>query len=143
VTVVTLCNFREAVPSRLGRAVAKAVLPELGEEKTEGGDSRREAANRNPTPLLAVPSPSAYVGAYYSDELDTVYRVLERSGGLVLERRGAEPERLAFLADNVLESHELGHLTFTRNTRGEVAGFSIQVGDSRLGFAPIRLPATP
>jgi CubicO group peptidase (beta-lactamase class C family) len=146
VTVVTLCNFREAVPSRLGRAAARAVIPELGDEKAETGASRREAVNptRTPTPLPgAATSPGLYAGAYYSDELDAIYRVLERSGGLVLERRGADPERLAILRDGVLESKELGHLAFSRDAQGGIAGFSIQVGDSRLAFARIRLPATP
>jgi CubicO group peptidase (beta-lactamase class C family) len=141
VTVVTTCNFREAVPSRYARAAARILLPELGEPEPPG-------ASPAPTPTVASSGPFAvsavsaarFAGAYYSDEIDAIFRVAVRDGGLTLTRRGEDAERLKPLREGVFGSEELGPITFRTDARGSVGGFSIQVGESRFDFVRIPVP---
>lgn len=147
VTVVTMCNFAGAAPSRSARAAARILLPELGEPEASGD----AAAAPKPTPMLTPPpppvlSPAALVrftGEYYSDELDAIYRVFVRDGALTLSRRGAEAERLKPLGADAFEAEESGPMRFSRDAAGGVEGFSIEVGESRLKFVRIRLPRDP
>jgi len=146
VTVVTTCNFREAVPSRYARAAARILLPELGEP--EPSEASRAAS---PTPVAApavafqvsAASAARFAGAYYSDEIDAIFRVAVRDGGLMLTRRGEDPERLKPVREGVFGSEELGPITFRTDARGSVAGFSIGVGESRFDFVRVPLPGVP
>jgi len=146
VTVVTTCNFREAVPSRYARAAARILLPELGEP--EPPEASRAAS---PTPVAApavafqvsAASAARFAGAYYSDEIDAIFRVAVRDGGLTLTRRGEDAERLKPVREGVFGSEELGPITFRTDARGSVAGFSIGVGESRFDFVRVPLPGVP
>ena len=145
VTVVTLCNFREATPSRYARAAARLLIPELPErEKGDAGTSASRAPTPAPSrPALDAARAAAYAGSYYSDELDTIYSIAWRGSALVLTRRGAEPERLTPAGEREFESEELGTLRFSADSRGKITGFSIPAGGSRISFAPVALPRSP
>jgi CubicO group peptidase (beta-lactamase class C family) len=82
-SVVCLCNAADAVPGRLAEQVADRWLAgELVEAR------RAEAPKSSPQPKLSAPDASlssALAGAWWSEELQAVYRFRQEAGQLVVE----------------------------------------------------------
>lgn len=99
--------------------------------------------NNRPAKLTAMaPADSsrleAYVGSYYSDEIDVVYRVSLIDGKLVITRRKFNPIQLtALFRDGFVSQSILGTVRFTRDTQDRVNGFRISAGRVR-NFAFVR-----
>lgn len=93
VTVVTTCNFREAVPSRYARAVAAILLPELGPPESSG-EARRPAASGKPVGRPAEAAPGVYWNAERFER-----RRVEEDGGKLWYSDGAGARRRALVAD--------------------------------------------
>jgi CubicO group peptidase (beta-lactamase class C family) len=97
--------------------------------KTDGAPDARvfEAAQEfRPTPEQM----SAYAGAYQSDEIEPVYRIVMEDGGLVLKRLKLRPDKLRpTVADYFRGS--IGSLHFVRNSEGQVSGFVLNAGRIR------------
>ena len=86
--------------------------------------------------LAAIPASelAAYRGSYYSDELDTTYRIAFEKNQLVLNRRGADPTTLEPLFRDAFHAAGLGVVLFDRDPSGAIGGFRIALGPSRLAF---------
>ena len=81
----------------------------------------------------------AYVGAYYSDELDVVFRIAVEDGGLLVNRRWqSQPSRLEPILPDVFHGR-LGCLTFERDSTGAVTGFSRSHNDLKVHFERVDL----
>jgi CubicO group peptidase (beta-lactamase class C family) len=79
-----------------------------------------------------------YVGSYYSDEIDVVYRVSLRDRRLMITRRKFNPIQLtAAFRDGFVSASVLGTVRFTRDAQNRVNGFRISAGRVR-NFAFIR-----
>jgi N-acyl-D-amino-acid deacylase len=135
VSVIVLCNRRDAVPSRIARALASAEIPEL---------PHPPAAEHEPPSPAAAPAASVaetdlgrLTGDFYSDELDTMWRIAVRQGKLSLERQGAEPEALVPVSKTEFEARDLGRVVFEPDSSGRAARFEIPVGRSKLSFAAV------
>ena len=73
---------------------------------------------------------AAYAGSYWSDELETRFRVVVRDGGLVVQQRlGEETKLTPTFADGFTSPS--GAVIFTRDRRGRVNGFGIWAGRIR------------
>jgi hypothetical protein len=84
-------------------------------------------------PVVAA-SPSAaqlaaYAGSYWSDELETRYKIVVRDGGLVVQQRlGDEVKLTPTFADGF--TSPAGTVVFSRDA-GKVSGFGIWAGRIR------------
>ena len=72
----------------------------------------------------------AFVGAYYSEEADVTYTIVEREGKLHL-RIGKWREMPIETAFRDAFSFPMGQLIFARDARGRVSGFAVQAGRVR------------
>jgi hypothetical protein len=86
-----------------------------------------DAYRRMPPPRAERASLGEYVGDYFSDELDTTWRIDVEDDSLVVRRRALADQALrpAFL-DAFLSP--AGVLRFTRDPGGRVAGFVVGAG---------------
>jgi hypothetical protein len=75
----------------------------------------------------------AFVGAYYSPELDTTYRIAVRDGTLVAEHSRHGTVLLSPLLEDEFEGSEwfVPSLAFDRDDGGAITGFRISQGRSR------------
>jgi hypothetical protein len=85
-------------------------------------------------PMIAA-APSAaqlasYAGSYWSDELETRFKVVARDGGLVLQQRLGTDTKLTPTYEDAFTSPS-GSIIFTRDEQGAVTGFGIWAGRIR------------
>lgn len=106
-SVILLCNEGTIDPDSLARQVADLYLADAFTE-----------------------SLAAYVGSYYSDELDTTYRLLVRDGHLVVQRPSVPDTRLTPQGNGAfrVESYSI---RFLRDARGRVHAFALDAGRAR------------
>jgi CubicO group peptidase (beta-lactamase class C family) len=100
--------------------------------------NERTPYSRMPAPRTDAGTIAAYVGDYYSDELDVTWSIVVDKGTVIIRRRAVPdwPVQPAFLDAFVTPR---GVLRFGRDDRGRVTGFVI--GGGRVtGFKFTRLP---
>jgi CubicO group peptidase (beta-lactamase class C family) len=113
-SVILLCNESTIDPGSLARQVADLYLIDAFGE-----------------------SLAAYAGSYYSDELDTTYRLVVRAGDLVVQRPGASDTRLVPEDDDGFRLKSY-HIRFLRDAQGRVHAFALDAGRARdIRFAKI------
>ncbi|MBL8187271.1 MAG: beta-lactamase family protein [Acidobacteria bacterium] len=92
---------------------------------------------RSPFTYIAVPSAdtsklSEYEGTYYSDEIDSTYRVAVKDDKLVVTRKKFGPTPLTPAFRDAFSSLSiLGTFRFTRDTQNRVNGFRLSAGRIR------------
>jgi CubicO group peptidase (beta-lactamase class C family) len=85
-------------------------------------------------PLDSPQQLSGYAGTYHSDELDTNYRISQKGNNLVLKiAEFFEPSLTSVYADVFTGAGGQFNLSFSRNDRGEIAGFVLNLGGERAG----------
>lgn len=121
------------------RVVGAPVSTEVSFESPGPGIRRmREATAGRPAMVLeAIPPVSTsaaelveYAGAYFSDELETTYRLVVEDGRLVRRAKNQEPEALS---PSVKDEFSLGStiFRFRRDPAGRVSGFALDRGRIR------------
>jgi CubicO group peptidase (beta-lactamase class C family) len=102
-------------------------LREVLAVSTEGDTTRYEPVTPAAPTAAAL---SAYVGTYWSDELETRFRIIIRDGALVVQQRlGDEVPLVPTIADGFTSS--VGTVLFSRDAAGQVIGFGIWAGRIR------------
>jgi CubicO group peptidase (beta-lactamase class C family) len=81
----------------------------------------------NPTPEQL----KEYTGAYYSDELDAVYRVEIDGDKLVLKRKKYLPTPYSVAFKDAFNNPTMGTFQFTRDNQKRISGFIINAGRIR------------
>jgi hypothetical protein len=95
-------------------------------KNTKGGKPQIYKAVERVTPSLK--KLAEYVGAYYSDELESTYRFEIEGGVLILHRDKAKPIQLfPTFADNFWNDN-FGYVRFTRDDHNHVNGFLLTIG---------------
>lgn len=90
------------------------------QETTSGGDVRHfELVDDTPADAAQL---GEFRGAYWSRELDAIYRVVLENGALVLNRARQMPDRLTAVTANIYHGRT-GVVRFTFNGQSRVAGF--------------------
>jgi hypothetical protein len=98
---------------------------------------RLNFAGRKPITMKAMPPADTsklgeYEGAYYSEEIDSTYRVSLKDGNLVVTRKKAGPVHLTPRFRDAFGSLGiLGVFRFTRDTQNRVNGFRLSSGRIR------------
>ncbi len=126
-SVVILSNLSSFRPGRLARQVADLYLADqLTETRASGERDRPRATSPDPVALPMVEL-EAFVGDFYSQELDYVYSFAVREGSLQLELRGSWLELLPRSDDRFGWGRR--ELKFVRDERGVVSGFTLDAGN--------------
>ncbi|HSB11803.1 MAG TPA: serine hydrolase domain-containing protein [Blastocatellia bacterium] len=132
----------ELTPLSENRFRVNAQPGEVTFETTEAGNALRLVISlEGSSPVtydavkLVVPSPAQlaeYTGNYFSDEIDSTYRVAVQEGKLVLLRKKYSPVDLqpAF-TDAFTTLSILGTIRFSRDEKGRVTGFTLSAGRVR------------
>ncbi len=128
-SVVVLANLSSFRPGRLARRVADVYL---ADQFTEPRAADGEARPR-PTPPEAITLPTAeleaFVGDFYSEELDFSYTFDVRQGNLHLELRGVWIELVSYADDRFGWGRR--DLTFVRDESGVASGLTLDAGSVR------------
>jgi hypothetical protein len=74
-----------------------------------------------------------YAGEYYSDELQTTYRLIVKEGALVFKHRNARPTPLKVMAQDKFIWGTTS-IDFTRNKKKTITGFIFNAGRVTLEF---------
>jgi CubicO group peptidase (beta-lactamase class C family) len=122
-------RFRTAEPP------AEAVF----EAPSEGKPARLtlNIPGRKPITMHAMPPAdtsrlSEYEGAYYSEEIDSTYRIAVKDGNLIVTRKKAAPTQLTPRFKDAFSSVGiLGVFRFTRDAQNRVNGFRLSAGRVR------------
>ena len=128
-SVVVLSNLSSFRPGRLARQVADLYV---ADQFTEPSPADRQARPRTAPPegiTLSMGELEAFVGDFYSEELDFTYSFDVQEGSLQLELRGDRIELLPRSDGRFGWGRR--ELSFVRDERGVVSGFTLDAGNVR------------
>ena len=126
-SVVVLSNLSSFRPARLARQVADLYL---ADQFTEPRPSDGQARPRPAPPegiTLSIAELEAFVGDFYSEELDFAYAFDVREGSLHLELRGDLMKLVPHPDDRFAWGRR--QLSFVRDESGAVSGFALNAGN--------------
>jgi CubicO group peptidase (beta-lactamase class C family) len=105
--------------------VATAEKPQRLEQSFTGGKPNifESAAAYTPTAAQLA----EYAGAYVSEEIDPVYRMVLQDGNLTLRRLKSKPDALRPAARDVFTG-DIGTVRFTRDANQHISGFILNAG---------------
>jgi hypothetical protein len=131
-SVATLCNLSTTRPSRYSRMVAEVYLEDLMEPAEGSGSGVRGPREREEPEAFAVGRQDliAFVGDFYSPELDVTYRIELQGDSLVVHLPGTETITMTPREADVFQA---GYWTlrFSRNDRGLPASMLMDAGRVR------------
>jgi len=77
---------------------------------------------------LSATELNEFAGKYYAKELDARYVVLVQDGKLILRRKRSRDLSLYAMFADAFMNENLGTLTFARDSRNRVEGFTLNAG---------------
>ena len=126
-SVVILSNLSSFRPGRLARQVADLYLADQLSE-VQASDERDRTRPDAPEPVERLtPELEAFIGDFYSEELDFVYSFMVEGSSLQFEIRGSRMELLPVSEDQFGWGRR--ELNFFRDESGIVSGFTLDAGD--------------
>jgi CubicO group peptidase (beta-lactamase class C family) len=126
-TVICLCNVNTADAPRLARQVADVYLADKLGPASEAEPPRSAEGEEESAKDVSVSEAElkAYVGRYYSEELDVTYQLVVEEGKLFVRYRHAPDEPLRASGRDKFHVGSL-QLEFERNASKEVVAFKVQ-----------------
>ena len=126
-SVVILSNLSSFRPGRIARQVADLYLADQFSE-AQASDERDRTRPDAPEPVeRPTPELEAFIGDFYSEELDFVYSFMVEGSSLQFEIRGSRMELLPLSEDQFGWGRR--ELNFFRDEGGIVSGFTLDAGD--------------
>ena len=126
-SVVILSNLSSFRPGRIARQVADLYLADQLSE-VQASDERDRTRPDAPEPVeRPTPELEAFIGDFYSEELDFVYSFMVEGSSLQFEIRGSRMELLPLSEDQFGWGRR--ELNFLRDESGIVSGFTLDAGD--------------
>ena len=126
-SVVILSNLSSFRPGRIARQVADLYLANQFSE-AQASDERDRTRPDAPEPVERLtPELEAFIGDFYSEELDFVYSFMVEGSSLQFEIRGSRMELLPLSEDQFGWGRR--ELNFFRDESGIVSGFTLDAGD--------------
>jgi CubicO group peptidase (beta-lactamase class C family) len=135
-SVICLCNVNDSRPTRRAREVAALYL----------GDRMTAAPSPSPSPSpsasgprpLSVRQRDEFTGEYFSEELDTTFRIVAGDAGLRLVRKNRPEKPLEPAAADQFAVDDFT-LRFRRGADGRLTGFALDWGRIRnVWFSAVR-----
>jgi hypothetical protein len=131
-SVICLCNLATANPTELAERVADVYLADLlepAEEREERGGRRRESEVEE-APEYSAAELAAFAGTYYSEELDSHYRIYLEEGELRVQRGRGDPISLQPTGADEFRAQG-AQVQFERDGSGRPASFVLNAGRVR------------
>ena len=125
-SVAVLCNAASANPTQYAHAVATAYAGSAFTATEPSPAAGGRAAAAAPFSPDAADLPS-YPGRYTNDEAETELTIALDSGALVVKRRPGTVLAMHATGKDAFMVPSLGAVTFRRDGRGEVTGFSLKL----------------
>ncbi len=131
-SVACLCNLGTVNPSALAQRVADAYLADWFKTTESKPSTMRGTPPKLPDPItLTAEQLAEYVGSFYSEELDTTYKLLMENGKLMaMDRNGAKRLLIARTRD-LFTLGQGAQFEITREASGKVTGFGVNAGRIR------------
>jgi CubicO group peptidase (beta-lactamase class C family) len=120
-TVICLCNTAAANAEELARQVADIYLADQLKPAEVKPNSTPASPSPPQPPALTAEQLAEYTGAYYSEELDTTYRIFIEGGNLIVKIRNRRS--LSAQGRDEFRWQDLS-LSFTRNDQRQITGFT-------------------
>ena len=130
-SAVALSNLGSFSPEQVTRKIADLCLADHFTEAQVSVRDEPVPDRTAPTRALSASEMAAYLGEYYSDELEVIYRLRERDGELHLTINALSGTVRARAADHLRWSAGGAEFLFTRDPSGEISGFSVQAESVR------------
>ena len=126
-SVIILSNLSSFRPGHIARQVADLYLADQFSE-AQASDERDRTRPDAPEPVERLTLElEAFIGDFYSEELDFVYSFMVEGSSLQLEIRGSRIELLPLSEDQFGWGRR--ELNFFRDESGIVSGFTLDAGD--------------
>jgi len=128
--IMVLCNFARTDPMAMALTVGGILLEDsMGPGETIAGERDTSPSTQEPTPNLGPQDEEAFLGEYYSDELDSVLRISRGEDGLEVDVNGGWTLPLVFEGNDRFRAQYLT-LAFQRGPQGVTA---LEAGSGRAG----------
>lgn len=125
-SVICLCNAATINPTLLSQKVVDVFLADHLKPQPLKTDS---SVNNGKTGYVEIPETQLqeYVGNYYSEELNAIYKFSLNNGKLMLKINRQDPLLLNARAKDNFD-FQFGNLQFARNEKGEITGLNFEGG---------------
>ncbi|MBL8191294.1 MAG: beta-lactamase family protein [Acidobacteria bacterium] len=131
-SVACLCNLGTVNPSALAQRVADMYLADQFTTNESKPSTMRGTPPKLPDPItLTAEQLAEYEGSYYSEELDTTYKLAVENDKLTaMDRNGAKRPLIARTRD-LFTLNQGAQFEITRDASGKVIGFGVNAGRIR------------
>jgi len=131
-SVACLCNLGTANPSAMALQVADIYLADHFKATESKPSSLRPTPPKLPDPItLTAEQLAEYTGSYYSEELDTTYKLAVENGRLFAIDRNDTKRPLTPRTRELFSLIQGAQYEFTRDAAGKVTGFGVNAGRIR------------
>ncbi len=131
-SVACLCNLGTLNPSLFAQQVADIYLADQFKTTEVKPSTLRGAPPKLPDPMtLTAEQLTEYSGTYFSEELDTTYRLAVENGRLFLIDRNDTKRPLVSRTRELFTLMQGAQFEFTRNAAGKITGFGVNAGRIR------------
>ena len=131
-SVLATCNLGAINPGPLAEQVADVYLgSRMGPAPTRQVAGRRRDVTQAAVPTLGASELAAYIGDYYSDEVDATYHIAVSDGGLVLSAHHVATQRLASTGSDTFRTANGLTLHFEKDSGVTPAAFTVEAGRVR------------
>lgn len=131
-SVACLCNLGTVNPSALAQRVADVYLAEQFKTTESKASTMRGTPPKLPDPItLTAEQLAEYTGGYYSEELDTTYKLAVENDKLFAIDRNENKRLLTPRSRELFTLIQGAQFEFTRDASGKVTGFGVNAGRIR------------
>ena len=131
-SVLATCNLGTINPGPLAEQVAEVYLgSKMGPAPTRQVAGRRRDVTQAAVPTLGASELAAYVGDYYSDEVDATYHIAVSDGSLELSAHHVPTQRLSLTDSDTFRAANGLTLHFERASSTTPTAFTVEAGRVR------------
>lgn len=139
-SVACLCNLGTVNPSALAQRVADIYLADQFKTTELKPSTMRGTPPKLPDPItLTAEQLAEHAGSYYSEELDTTYKLVIEEGKLFVVDRNEAKRPLVTRSKELFTLMQGAQFEFMRDAAGKVTGFGVNAGRIR-GVRFVRQP---
>lgn len=128
-SVIILSNLANFNPTQMAYRVADVYLGDSLEPIKNQSEPKNDPAEQKESLKLAVKQLLQFVGEYYSDELEVIYKISSDNSRLFVQVGGNPRGALDGISEDIFERNFKLH--FQRNDNNDVVGFTIDAGRVR------------